>query len=210
MVLVSLTYDLHRESYTIVECASFQWKTKPIFNIFSTSNENKLLKCRWSHWGDSPAYNRWPWLGLLCDLSLTLTNPYSLILDNSTFEWPLDSNKPIILGGVSDCGGVFIMELDGSMLINHKFSMPSLPSSVGESALLLSNPLVTGGGDRFACRCVCVSHSSSWCTNVGCWHVLLVCGIDGRLCAQLAAAVWDAAAADWCCGVVTLPLARLW
>lgn len=85
-----------------------------------------------------------------------------------------------------------------------------LPSSVGESTLLLSKPLVTGGGDRFACRCVCVSHSSSWCTNVGCWHVLLVCGIDGRLCAQ------PAAAADWCWGVVAVavgvapPLDRLW
>jgi len=25
---------------------------------------------RWSRWGDSPTYNRWPWLGLVCDLSL--------------------------------------------------------------------------------------------------------------------------------------------
>lgn len=121
-----MTYDLHRESDTIVECASFQWKTKPIFNISSTSNENKLLMCWWSRWGDLPAYNRWPWLGLLCDLSLTPTNPYSLMLDNSTFEWPLDSNKLTILGGVCYCGGVFVMELNGYMLINHKFLMPSL------------------------------------------------------------------------------------
>jgi len=118
-------------------------------------------------------------------------------LYNSTLEFSLDSDYP--RGW-----------LDGFTVISHGLSTSRLPSSVGESALLLSNPLVTGGGDRFACRWVCVSHSSSWCTNVGCWHVLLVCGIDGRLCAQLAAAVWGAAAADWCCGVVTLPLGRLW